>query len=273
MSPSVVAWAILFVLFWAVMWIYVFGSSVAEYRGLPWYGELVKSYVATAYSSLAMISLGSIAATLTAGAAAAAPAVRYVTRFTRLTAARLVAEDTAADLAVQAVAIAVVMVSTLLLAWQRYGVAAPPSRPLELLAVMVLLGLYYHLLSTVLAYAILAAGAGRMIQKTLAMLPLALSFIPYGLVFVDIGNSPAYIYPPIGLQALMIWAAGGKPVPATGIIAWMHRYYISSQPGQTVDPALALASTAAWLATLYLVAARLSKAVKAVKPEEVALEQ
>jgi hypothetical protein len=126
LHPSIIAWAILFVLFWAVMWIYVFGSSLAKYRGRFWYGELVSSYVATAYSSLAMISVGSIAVGLTSSLAAASPALRFVTRFTRLTSRRLVVEDTLASLTVQAIAIAVLITATTLMAWHRYGVLVTP---------------------------------------------------------------------------------------------------------------------------------------------------
>jgi hypothetical protein len=103
------------------------------------------------------------------------------------------------------------------------------------------------------------------------MLPLILSFVPYALLFTDAGNTPGYIYPPIAIQALMISAASGQAVPATGIIAWMRARFIEGRTVESLNPLLALAATLAWLAALYALSAAAARRVKAVRPEGIAL--
>jgi len=47
--------------------------------------------------------------------------------------------------------------------------------------------------------------------------------------------------------------------------------FVEGRPVQHVNPQLALATTAAWLAALYLASLLLARRVKAIRPEEIAL--
>jgi len=268
LSPGVLGWAILFVLFWVVMWVYVFGGSLLEYRSEPWYYDAVRGYVSTMYASLSIISLGSIAVALTSSYASSSAAIRYVTRFTRLTSFKLVVEDTAANMAIMLIAAAIVVVASTVLSWNRFGVLVKPENQAGLTAILLLLGLFYHLLSTTLSYLILAAAGGGGFQRVMTILPLMLSFIPYALLFTNVGNIAAYLYPPIGLQALAVASAMGETPPATGLIPWLAEQYPKGSHYQPVSIPLTLLSTILWLVALALAAILLSRRVKAVRPEE-----
>ncbi len=268
LHPAVIGWAVLFILFWVVMWVYVFGSDILGYRGKPWYAEVVSSYVATMFGGLGIISMGSVATWLTGNIVSSSAAVRYLTRYSRLTPRRLLLEDVSASLASILIVVAIVIAASILLSWQRYGVLVKPRHPLALAGLLALLGLYFYTLSLAMGYTVLATGSPRSMKAVASMLPLALSFIPYALLFTSYGNAAGYIYPPVGLQALIIAASSGKTPPATGILRWMYQTYVKGVEVEPVNPWLVLASTALWIALLALTTTILYRKARAVHPEE-----
>ena len=270
LHPAVITWAIFFVLFWVVMWVYVFGSSILKYRGEPWYPEVVSAYVATMFGGLGIISMGSVAVGLTGNIVVSAAAIKYLTRFSRLTPRRLLLEDMAASIASLLIVVLVIIAASILLSWQRYGVLVSPQHPAALAALLVLLGLFFYTLSLSIGYMVLAAGSPKTMRSIAGMLPLVLSFIPYTLLFTSYGNLAGYLYPPVGLQALNIAAASGKTPHATGIIEWMQKSFVEGEHATPVNPWLVIASTALWLLVLGLLAAALYRRTKAIHPEELA---
>ena len=142
LKPEVLAWSIGFVLFWLVMWIYVFGRDLVEYSGMPWYSDAVRSYVGLAYGSLGLISLGSVAATLTDSIQQAYTSIRYVTKYTKLGPHRFLFEDVLSSLISLVIVAVVITVATTTLAWLEYGVLVIPSNSAGLLLDLLLIGVF-----------------------------------------------------------------------------------------------------------------------------------
>ena len=268
LNPSVIAWSILFVLFWVFMWVYVFGNELASFKGEVWYESAVKSYVAVMYSSLGIVSMGSVAVALTGSNAVMASSIRYVTRFTRLTSTRLLIKDLSASILVFSTVTATIVASSILLSWHRYGVLVVPEKPLPLVMVLLMLGLFFYLLSIVMTRLILLFAGARILQTALTMMPLAMSFIPYALLFTKTSEFIAYAYPPIALQALAIEATSGIEVPPTGIVVSLREATVSKHLEYHVNLATTLVSYLVWITGLALIAVFLSKRIKAVHPEE-----
>jgi len=123
------------------MWIYVFGKDLVEYSGMPWYSDAVRSYVGLAYGSLGLISLGSVAATLTDSIQQAYTSIRYVTKYTKLGPHRFLFEDVLSSL-ISLVIVAVVITAATTLAWLEYGVLVIPSNSAGLLLDLLLIGVF-----------------------------------------------------------------------------------------------------------------------------------
>ncbi|ABM80150.1 conserved membrane protein [Hyperthermus butylicus DSM 5456] len=222
--------------------------------------------MSTMYASLGFISMGSTATSLASAIPYASAVIRYVTRFTRLNSKLFVVEDLASSITALVATASTIIVSTVLLAWQRYGILVVPENPFGLLAVLVVLGIFYYLLAVMLGFAALAAGYSRF-KHALVMLPPLLSFIPYAALFVDVGNSIGYIYPASGLVALAIGYASGETPPASGILEWTATWpHTGFKP---VDPLLVAVSTATWLALMTAASVVLVRRSKSVSVEEV----
>lgn len=269
LHPAVIAWSVFFVLFWAAMWVYVFGSDITRYSAMPWYQEAVAAYVATAFGSLGVVAMGSAAITLTQGVLRGSAATRFLTRFSRLGPGRLLVEDLAASTLSLVIIALIEIVATIALAWQRYKVLVEPRNPLLLAALLVAMGVFFYELALVSGYIALNT-ASRHTRSILTSLTLITSFIPYTMLFTSHGNLAGYLFPPIGLQALIVGAVSGKTPPATGIINWFQTSFIKGEKYTPIDPRLATATTLLWLITLALLVAELARRTKAVHPAELA---
>ena len=268
LHPAVLAWSIGFVLFWAVMWVFVFGGGMLEYRGEPWYEEAVKSYVSLMFGGLGIISMGSASTGIVGNIVPASAATRFLTRFSRLSPKRLLLEDTLASLGALLYVASVIILVTLGLSRLRYGVLAAPQNLPALIGLLVLLGLFFYALARFLGYLVLAAGAPKLMKSVAGMLPLLLSFIPYALIFAGKGNLAGYVFPPIGIQALIVWSVSGRLPPATNLLNWFVRSYVKGEQTPSIDPWIALASTAVWIAVLWILTMVLYKRAKALHPAE-----
>ena len=133
LHPGTVFWPVFFVLFWAIMWVYVFGASIAKYSSMSWYREFVSAYFATAFGGLGIIAMGSAGIGLTQGLFTRIAAIRFLTRFSRLSPRRFIVEDLVASLLSLLVVALVEVVAVILLVWQRYGVLIEPKHLLALL--------------------------------------------------------------------------------------------------------------------------------------------
>ena len=268
LHPAVIAWSIGFVLFWALMWIFVFGGGLLEHRGEPWYGEAVKSYVALMFGGLGIISMGSASTGIVGGIVPASAATRFLSRFSKLSPKRLLLEDTLASLGALLYVASVIIVVTLGLSRLRYGILAVPQCLPALVGLLILLGLFFYALARFLGYLVLAAGAPKLMKSVANMLPLLLSFVPYALIFAGKGNLAGYVFPPIGIQALIVWSVSGRLPPATNLLSWFMKVYIKGEQTPSIDPLIALASTAVWIVVLWLLTMVLYKRAKALHPAE-----
>ena len=267
LHPGTVFWSVFFVLFWAIMWVYVFGTSVAKYSSMPWYREAVSAYFATAFGSLGIIAMGSAGIGLTQSLFTSIAAIRFLTRFSRLSPWRFIVEDLAASLLSLLVVALVEVVAVILLVWQRYSVLIELKHPYALLGLLVLLGLFFYELSLVSGYAALMV-TSRHMRSALTGLSLIVSFVPYALLFTGSGNLAGYVFPPIGLQALIIGAVSGKTPPATNIINWFKTSFVEGKSYAPIDPGLVMAATLAWLLAMGIAAMELARRAKAVHPSE-----
>ncbi len=268
LHPAVFAWSIGFVLFWAVMWVYVFGGGILEYKSEPWYRSAVEAYVSLMFGGLGIISMGSLSTGLVGSLVPSSAATRYITRFTKLGPRRLLIEDTLASLGALLYVATVVIVVSLLLSWQRYGVLVVPESIAALVALLVLLGLFFYSLARFLGVLVLASGAPKLMRSIGNMLPLILSFVPYALLFAGKGNLAGYVFPPIGIQSLIVRAVSGQAAPATNLINWLTSYYIKGAQFEPVAPAYVIISTLVWIALLWALTIFLYRRAKAIHPAD-----
>ena len=127
-NPHLLGWGVLFIEFWVFLWIFVFTPS--ELGGCM-EALVVNSAVAMAY--LGMISLSSIAVSLTYDIFWASAAARYVNRFTRLSSRRYALEEFASALAAILIASGVVHGSLMLANYIKFEAPPMPGRPLLVL--------------------------------------------------------------------------------------------------------------------------------------------
>lgn len=249
LHPAILTWSIGFVLFWVVMWVFVFGKGILEYKGKPWYAEAVGSYVGLAYGSLGLIALGSVATGLTDGMQHASVSIRYVTKYTRLGPRRFVLEDTLASLVSLVLVALVIILATVSLAWARYGVLVIPERPLWLALDLILAGLMLYELSLLLGYLVVWVGRPKL-RGFITMIPLLLSFISYATLFTDLGNAIAYLFPFNSFLALAVYHSTALEPPGSGFLWWITSYYIQPGSYEAVDIPLLYASLILWILAL-----------------------
>jgi energy-coupling factor transporter ATP-binding protein EcfA2 len=186
----------------------------------------------------------------------------------RLLRPKLLLEDLLACMLVFSMVVATIIVSSILLSWHKFGLLVTPQNPLWLIAILLMFGLFFYLLSTVMTRLILVFAGTKTLQTTLTMTPLAMSFIPYATLFTEAPKLLAYAYPPVALQALAAEVASGVRMPLTGIIPLLREIAASKHIEYYVDVTATLVSYLVWVAGLALIAVLLSKRIKAVHPEE-----
>lgn len=261
---SVLFWSVGFMLFWAVMWVYVF-TRVDEPRPPREVLEYVlKVNAALAYTYLGVLSMGSLAIGLTQHKLVSSSAAAFAVRFTKLKPFRYMLEDFVAAVVALVYYVSVTVSAVICLTYLRFEVVALPEKPLELLAYMLLAGFTWYWLSYLLSLVMLVLRKPR--SQPLGMIPLIVGFGIYSTLWLDPG-SVVYVIPVAPLAPLIVSAASGVK-PVTGGWFYAQPWRGTGANVTTIEPPLALAATCAWVFLLALTSLLLMRRVSGVPVEE-----
>jgi len=249
---ELIFWSILFVEFWVAMWILVFAKYTPPIK------EAQVAQVSTAYGSLLLISLSSVAVSIAYTTLYASKAVRYVTKFTRLSPLKYLLENTLSSLIVLLVVSAVILSSVVAAFSWRFNVTILPNSMPGIAASTLLGALLTYLLGLLVGLALVVFRAPRSASFA-AYLPLMLGFISYSALWVDFGKA-TYLLPYNCLTALCYYFYSGF-TPLTGA-------YVMSG-GSLVSVRLAAASLIAYIALLAAVDVVLLRKIYGVGVEEI----
>jgi len=266
-TPELIGWAILFVEFWVFMWFYVFGSDILSYKGMPYYEEVVKAYISVAYSSLSLITLGSVAIGITSGIFASSISVRYVTKFGRLSPRRFFLEDFISSTVVFVICVSIIILSAIGVGYMRYGVLVVPKNALGLFLTLLAFGAFSYLISINLGYLAILTKRPKL-MNIFSMIPLILAFVSYGSVFTKLSDVFPYIYPFNALAGFVIYFSLGKIPPGSGYIQWLMMSYVHNQNVNTMSLRAALAAIVLWMVFLTITAIVLIRKSRGVSIEE-----
>ncbi|MEM0345487.1 MAG: hypothetical protein QW448_07140 [Thermofilaceae archaeon] len=257
-------WGIGFMLFWAVMWVYVFLRVEEPLPPREVLEQVLKVVSALGYSYLGVLSMASVAIGLTSYKLYSSSASAFVVRFSRLTPFRLLLEDFVSGVAaIISYTLAVVAAVTGLM-YLRFNILLFPEKPVELLAYIVLAGVEWYWLSYLLCTVMLALRKPR--SQLLNMLPMMIGFGIYATLWLDPGKL-VYALPIAPLAPLVVSSASSIDPVAGG---WIP-YQPWRNPGAAtvVEPLPALISTFAWILSLALASLLLAKRVTGIPMEEV----
>lgn len=238
-------WGVGFMLFWAVLWVYVFTRVEPPLPPREILEMSLKINAALAYTYLGVLSMSSVAIGLTQYKLFSSYAVAFATRFTRLTPARHLMEDFLAGLAAVFAYTLATVAAVVGLTYARFGVIALPEKPVEMIGYMLLAGALWYWLSYLLGETLLVLRKPR--SQFMGMLPLLLGFGIYATLWLDPGST-AYLIPVAPLAPLIVSSATGTK-PLTG--GWIF-YQPWRNPGTAtkIDPALAVVSSLTWILLL-----------------------
>ena len=263
-SRSVLFWGIGFMLFWAVMWVYVFLQVKEPLLPREVLEQVLKVTAALSYSYLGVLSMSSVAIGLTQDKLVSSSASAFVVRFSRLTPLRLLLEDFIAGVAaVTFYALATIAAVTGLM-YSRFSILLLPEKPVELFAYIVLAGVEWYWFSYFLCTAMLALRKPR--SQLLGMLPLMLGFSIYATLWLDPGEV-VYALPVAPLAPLVVSSASGVDAAAGGWLSYQP--WRGSSAITVVEPLPALISTFAWILLLALASLLLAKRITGIPVEEV----
>lgn len=251
-SFTFIFWTILFILFWIVMFIYVFGRAVPE--------NYLNYYIASAYGYLLIISLGGAGIGMTSIVYSASFSIRYVTKFGRIDEKRFLTEYSVAHLIMLGLLCAIFNALLIAVAYSKHGKIFLPKQPWELVADLVISLLVLYLLSFNLAYlnVLLKRNASRMIMT---FLPLMVSFLAYGGLWVDYKYA-FYIIPQLVIAGLLYARYSGDK-PYTGNI-----YENILKGTGYADMNLIYLSLFAWIVILFIGGLILLRKTRGVRLEE-----
>ena len=250
--PELLFWSIAFIEFWVLMWAYVFGAYVPKVE------EAVRTYTAQAYGSLLTLSLSATAVGITEGFLHSSRSIKFVTKYTRLSPSRFMAEHTASSMLVLSVVAAVMYASIAGVFAHKFGMYTPPVKPLQLTAVTALGCLFMYAISAFLSLAVVVLRAPRS-ARFVSYIPLILGFLAYGALWLDF-KAAAYISPFNCILALCIYYYSGVK-PTTGAFVMGG--------GAEMDMGLTLLSLVCWVAALIALNVLLLRKMRGVGVEEI----
>ena len=266
-TPELIGWAILFVEFWIFMWFYVFGKDILNLKGMPYYEDAVQTYVSIAYSSLSLITLGSVANAITGDVFASSMSVRYVTKFGRISPKRLFLEDFISSTVALVIFTLIIILSAIGVGYVRYQVLVIPKNFFGLFLSLLAFGAFMYILSLNLGYLAIILKRPKL-TRLFSMLPLTLAFISYGSIFTELSAVFPYIFPLNALSGFVIYFSLGKVPPGSGYIIWISTSFSSSKPMEVMSLKLALFSTVAWMLMLAITAILMIRKSRGISIED-----
>jgi len=252
-NPYLIFWSILFIEFWVFMWAYVFGSQ------LPTAEEAVRTYTATAYGNLLMLSLSGAAITIASSLLYSSRSVRYVTKYTRLSPSRFLFENLLSSLAVLLTISGIMFISVVLVFFSKFGMFVLPIDAVGLLFSVILGTLFIYALALFLNLFIVILKAPRS-ASFISFLPLLLAFTSYSALWIDFGSA-VYFSPFNGITSVCYYYFSGESPPTGNFFT----------PGDKtlVNVGLAISSLVAWVGFLLILDVVLLKKMRGVGVEEI----
>lgn len=254
-NPYLIFWAIIFMEYWVLMWAYVFGANV------PPYEEAISDYTSMAYGSLTIISLSAVATGIAETLIHSSKSIKFVTKYTKLSPARFLAENAASSLMVLLIVSAIMFSSVIGVFWHKFGMLVLPKSPLGLAATTLLSAIFLYAFSAFLSLLIVVLKAPKS-ASFVTFIPLMLSFLSYSSLWIDF-KIFAYISPFNCISALFYHYYSGKR-PVTG-------GFFMSNGKELMDTALTTVSLTAWIITMLALVIILLRKMRGVSIEEIRL--
>lgn len=253
LNPYLIFWSIFFIEFWVIMWTYVFGGQI------PRTESAIRDYTALTFGNMLMLSLSGAAISIAASLLHSSRSVRFVTKFTKLSPSRFLAENLLSSLVVFLVVAVIMFVSVLLAFNAKFGMLLLPKQVFGLSYSIVISVLFMYVLSLFLNLFIVNLKASKS-ASFITFLPLMLAFISYSALWIDFGNA-VYVSPFNLITSLTYFYFSGT-VPPTG------NFFM---PGQKtfVDITLAAVSLIAWLVIFVALDLFLLRKMRGVGIEEI----
>jgi len=252
-NPYLLFWSIAFVEFWVFMWVYVFGT------GIPNVEAAVLGYCATAFGPIVILSISSAASGIAMTILYASKSVRYITKYTKLSPSRFLAENLLSSVLALLVISGVMFVSLLGVFSSKFGLTPLPKAPIGLSLIILLAALFEYLLSLFLSLLLVYLRAPRA-ASFISFVPLVLGFLPYISLWINFGSA-VYVSPFNCIASLCYYYYSGDIPPTGGFF----------MPGANtlVDVNLASVSLVGWLIALILIDVYLLSKMRGVGMEEV----
>ncbi|MCR8454462.1 MAG: hypothetical protein NDP13_05700 [Crenarchaeota archaeon] len=204
-SFTFIFWTILFIEFWIIMWVYVFSRGMQE--------AFLDYFIALAYGYLIIICLGGAATGMTNIIYNASFSIRYATKFGRINEKRFLVEYFIAHLIMLLVLCAIFNAMLIATAYAKFGKIFYPKKPLELLADLIISLSILYMFAFDLAY-INVLFRGNIANIIRTFLPLMLSFVAYGGIWVDY-KYVFYLVPQLAISGILFAGYSGEK-PVTG---------------------------------------------------------
>lgn len=254
-NPYLLFWSVLFIEFWVFMWAYVFGKYV------PPMEEAVRLYIAAAFGNLLMLSLSGASVTIASTLLYGSKAIRYVTKYTKLSPARFLVENFASALIVLLAISAIMFLSVVGVFYAKFGFAIMPVNAAGL-SFNILLGTVFIYALALFLNSIVVVLRSPKSASFIFFLPLILAFSAYASLWIDFGNL-AYFSPFNCIVSTCYYYLSGKAPPTGQLISAMQN------EGTLVDVNMALASLIIWSMILMLLNIFLLRKMRGVSIEEI----
>jgi len=235
------------------MWAFAFGSQIPQVE------EAIRTYSATAYGNLLMLSLSSAAITIASSLLYASKSIRYVTKYTRLSPSRFLIENLVSSLVALLVISGIMFVSVTFIFFAKFGYILIPVDPLGLLFGVFLSTLFIYVFSLFLNLLIIILRAPKS-SAFMSFLPLILAFTAYAALWIDFGYA-TYFSPFNCIISICYYFFSGKSPPTGNFL----------MPGEKmlVNVSYAATSLTLWWVFLMIVDIYLLKKMRGVGIEEI----
>ena len=252
-NPYLLFWSILFIEFWVFMWAFVFGNQV------PSVEEAVRTYSATAYGNLLMLSLSGAAITIASSLLYSSKSIRYITKYTKLSPSRFLFENLLSSLVALLAISGVMFISVLVVFYAKFGLVILPVNSVGLVFGVFLSTLFIYVLSLFLNLLIVILRAPKS-ASFISFMPLILAFTAYSALWIDFG-SIIYLSPFNCITSICYYFFSGENPPTGNFF----------MPGEKtfVNMGYTMTSLALWVILLIVVDTLLLKKMRGISIEEI----
>lgn len=261
-NPSLIFWAVIWIAIWVSVWVYVYGVDMPA--------EYVKIYQSLTYSSLYVLMISSAAVGITYSLIYSSRAVRYVTKYTKLSPARYHLENALASLAMLSIYTAIYLAMVTGFFYSRYGLAIPPEKPFEFVGIALLCSLFMYLFSFFLHLLVIISRAPRLVNQLVSFTPVIFGLLLGTLIplYTDI-KWLAIVSPFNAAVALTYYSYSGETLSTGNYVLYLANRFSGRAPGLgAAEPLLALAMISIWIAILSLLNLILLRKVRGISIEE-----